>query len=166
MTGDVIAAMIGYYKGDARRINHFLKVFAFAKSIGEREGLDPALQEILEIAAVTHDIGIKPSEQKHSSTAGKYQEIEGPPVARELLMGLEYPTKLIERVCYLISRHHTYHDIDGLDYQILVEADFLVNLNEGQSGLNEVYSVREKVFRTQTGLEFLDRIFLCPSPGV
>ena len=166
MTGDVIAAMIEYYKGDARRINHFLKVFAFAKSIGECEGLDPALQEILEIAAVTHDIGIKPSEEKYNSTAGKYQEIEGPPVARELLRRLEYPPELIERVCFLISRHHTYHDIDGLDYQILVEADFLVNLHEGQSGLNEVQSVREKIFLTETGLKFLDRIFLCLPTGI
>lgn len=160
MTGDVIAAMIEYYQGDARRINHFLKVFAFAKSIGECEGLSPAMQEILEIAAVTHDIGIKPSEQKYNSAAGKYQEMEGPPVARELLTGLGYAQRLVERVCYLISRHHTYHEIDGKDYQILVEADFLVNLYEDQCGQNEIKSVREKIFRTKTGLEFLDRVFL------
>lgn len=166
MIGDVIAAMIEYYKGDVARINHFLKVYAFAKSTGEREGLDPVQQEILEVAAVTHDIGIKPSEQKYNSTAGKYQELEGPPVARELLTGLGYAPELIERVCYLIGRHHTYHGIDGLDYQILVEADFLVNLHEDESGLNEVESVREKIFRTKTGLEFLDYVFLCPSPGV
>ncbi|MEL7601677.1 MAG: HD domain-containing protein [Bacillota bacterium] len=166
MTGDVIAAMIEYYKGDVARINHFLKVFAFAKSIGEREGLDSALQEILEVAAVTHDIGIKPSEQKYNSAAGKYQELEGPPVAREMLTGLGYAPEIVKRVCYLIGRHHTYHGIDGLDYQILVEADFLVNLHEHQSGLDEVCSVREKIFRTKTGLEFLDRVFLCPSSGV
>ncbi len=165
MTGDVITAMIDYYQGDARRINHFLKVFAFAKAIGEREGLPPNTQEILEVAAVTHDIGIKPSEQKYNSTAGKYQEMEGPPVARDMLMGLGYAPELVERVCYLIGRHHTYHDIDGLDYQILVEADFLVNLDEGESGQEEILSVREKIFRTAAGLEFLERLFLCPLQG-
>ena len=35
---------------------------------------------------------------------------------------------MIRRVEYLVGHHHTYKDIDGLDYQILVEADFLVNI--------------------------------------
>ena len=160
MIGDVITAMIGYYKGDARRINHFLKVFAFAKSIGEREGLTSESQLILEVAAVTHDIGIKPSEQKYDSCAGEYQQLEGPPVAREMLMKLGYAPEVIERVCYLISKHHTYSNIDGLDYQILVEADFLVNLFEDQSSLSAVLSVRKKIFRTQTGIRYLDDLFL------
>jgi hypothetical protein len=50
--GQVINAMIGYYAGDVRRINHFLKVYGFAKAIGELEGLDESTQEILEIAAL------------------------------------------------------------------------------------------------------------------
>ncbi len=160
MIGDVITAMIGYYKGDARRINHFLKVFAFAKSIGELEGLAPEAQHILEVAAVTHDIGIKPSEQKYDSCAGEYQQIEGPPVAREMLKNLGHAPEVIERVCYLISKHHTYTNIDGLDYQILVEADFLVNLFEHESSLSAVLTARNKVFRTPTGLRYLDDLFL------
>ncbi len=160
MIGDVITAMIAYYKGEAGRINHFLKVYAFAKSIGEREGLETAAQQVLEVAAVTHDIGIKPSEQKYNSCAGPYQEQEGPPVARAMLRELGFPGELVERVCYLIGRHHTYTDIDGLDYQILVEADFLVNLFEDQSSLPAILSVRDKIFRTQTGKTYLDDLFL------
>lgn len=58
-TGRLIGEMINYYAADPRRINHFLKVYGFAKAIGEMESVNAETQEILEIAALTHDIGIK-----------------------------------------------------------------------------------------------------------
>ncbi len=160
MTGNVISAMIAYYKGDPRQINHFLKVYALAKSIGECEGLPEDTQRVLEIASITHDIGIKVSEEKYQSAAGPYQEQEGPPVARSMLTALSIDAPTIERVCYLIGRHHTYTGIGGLDYQILIEADFLVNLYEGSSAVSAVQSAREKIFRTATGIKYLDQMFL------
>ena len=75
-------AMIDYFDGDMRRINHLLKVYGFAKAIGELEGLDAQTQFILEVAALTHDIGIKVSERKYHSAAGNYQQLEGPAEAR------------------------------------------------------------------------------------
>lgn len=157
--GQLINEMITYYTGDARRINHFMKVYAYAKAIGELEGIEKGLQEILEVAAVVHDIGIKISEEKYQSSAGHYQELEGPKVAYDMLEKLGYERALIERVCYLIAHHHTYHDINGLDYQILVEADFLVNIYEDQMTINAIQSVEKKIFRTKTGLIFLRNCF-------
>ena len=157
---DLTRAMIDYYKGDTKRINHFLKVYAYAQSIGEQEGLDAYTQCVLEVAALTHDIGIKISEQKYNSSTGAYQQIEGPPIARQLLGKLAFELSLIDRVCYLISKHHTYTDIDGLDYQILVEADFLVNLDEDSSDLASIISVRDKIFKTNTGKSYLEKLFL------
>jgi HD-GYP domain len=158
-TGSVINEMIRYYAGDARRIQHFLKVYGFAKTIGEMENLSEELQEILEVASVVHDIGIKISEEKYQSSAGEYQQLEGPPIAKDMLSSLGYEKDLIERVCYLIAHHHTYHNIDGLDYQILVEADFLVNISEDAMSDSMIDSIKEKIFRTKTGLEFLTRIY-------
>lgn len=106
-TSIVINEMIGYYANDPRRVNHFLKVYSFSKSIGELEKLDEETQYILEIAAIMHDIGIKISEEKYNSSAGNYQEIEGPPVAREMLEKLGFHEKIIDRVCFLIGHHHT-----------------------------------------------------------
>ena len=160
MTGNVVSAMIDFYAGDIQRINHFLKVYALAKNIGECEGLSEEARQVLEIAAVTHDIGIKPSEEKYADCTGPHQELEGPPVARAMLHTLGYAPALIDRVCYLIAHHHTYTDIDSLDYQILVEADFLVNLHEGECTLDAVRSVREKLFQTAAGKSYLDRMFL------
>ena len=159
--GDVAAAMCAYNAGDARRVNHLMKVFAFAKTIGEREGLDAQTQEILEVAALTHDIGIRNSERKYGNCTGAHQQEEGPPEARALLIRLGATDALIERVCWLIAHHHTYANIKGLDYQILVEADFLVNAYEDEMDEDAIRTVQEKLFCTQTGKELLKKLYLC-----
>jgi uncharacterized protein len=126
----LLRAMISYDKGDPKRIHHFLKVYEFARLICDGEKVDTLTQQIAETAAIVHDIGIHMCEQKYSSSSGKYQEIEGPEEARKMLSGLYYADNIIERVCYLVGHHHTYTNIEGTDYRILVEADFLVNLYE------------------------------------
>lgn len=157
--GELIARMMGYYAHDTKRINHFMKVYAYAKAIGELEGLPERQQEILEAAAVVHDIGIHASEEKYGSSAGNYQQLEGPPLAEQMLRQLGYDEELVERVCYLVGHHHTYGAIVGEDYQILVEADFLVNLHEDNVSQEGIRSAREKIFRTRAGMEMLDQLF-------
>ena len=138
----------------------FYKGTQLCKAIGEREQLSPEELYILEAAAYTHDIGIKPAEEKYGSSAGKLQEQEGPAVARGMLMRLGFAENVIERVCYLIGHHHTYTGIEGRDYQILVEADFLVNLYEdgrpdGDGGFMPdkaaVETAYQRIFATETG---------------
>lgn len=148
---ELLTAMMEYDRGDAKRIQHFIKVYEFARIIGLMEGLDEKTQITLESAAVVHDIGIHISEQKYGSSSGKYQELEGPAEAKKLLDQLGWPKDVTERVCYLVGHHHTYHDMDGLDYQILVEADFLVNLFEDEVSENGCRHAYEKIFRTESG---------------
>ncbi len=156
----VMLAMIEYYRKDSKRIQHFIKVSAFARLIAEAEGLDETKVELIEIAGLVHDIGIKISEIIYQSSAGKYQEIEGPKLAKELLLELGFEDEFIERVCYLVGHHHTYSAIDGLDFQILVEADFLVNIAEEEINEKNVVSIRDKYFKTETGNKILDAIYL------
>lgn len=160
---DLIREMIAYEAGVPHRIQHFIKVYTFAKTIGESEHIPPEQQEILEIASIVHDIGIKPSLQKYGSSAGYYQEKEGPAPARALLEKLGMPETLIHRVCFLVGHHHTYNMIDGMDYQILIEADFLVNIFEEQWNGQKVDSIRKQCFRTKTGLNYLDTMFTVQS---
>ncbi|HIV25503.1 MAG TPA: HD domain-containing protein [Candidatus Scatomonas pullistercoris] len=155
----IFAQMVEYFQGDPRRIQHFVKVHAFARLIGHREGLDAAVQQRLEAAAYVHDIGIKAAEEKFGSSSGKLQEQEGPAEARKLLEKTGLDPEDVERICYLVGHHHTYHDIEGVDYQILVEADFLVNLYEDHSGLHAVRAAEEKIFRTKSGTDLLRRMF-------
>lgn len=147
----LMLAMIAYNNGDAKRIQHFIKVHAFAKLIGIEEGLDVETQYVLEAAALTHDIGIRNSEKKYGTCTGKQQEVEGPPEAEKLLQSLGFDAAVTERVCWLIAHHHTYNNIDSADYQILVEADFLVNLYEDGVGMDAVKTAYARIFKTQAG---------------
>ena len=158
-TYSLINSMISYYTGDPKRIQHFLKVFQFAKMIGEEEQLDPETQYILETAAIVHDIGIKIAEEKYGQCGGKLQEQEGPAEAERMLGKLGYPKNVIERVSYLVGHHHTYTDVEGQDYQILLEADFLVNLYEDGLEQEAVQTAYWTIFRTTSGKQICREMF-------
>lgn len=158
--GTIITEMVRYEQGEPERVHHFLKVHAFARVIGESEGLSEREQEILEVAAVLHDVGIRASLRKYGSSAGPYQEKEGPEIARGMLTRLGYDEAFIDRVCYLIAHHHTYDAIEGKDYQILVEADFLVNMLEEHMDPETVKNVLEKLFKTAKGTAYLKTMYL------
>lgn len=155
----VALEMIKYYAGDVKRINHFMKVHGFAKVIGEGENLDENTMFTLETAAYVHDIGIKMSEQKYNSSAGQYQEELGPAEAEKMLKKLGFDEDVIKRVSYLVGHHHTYSNIDGIDYQILIEADFIVNIFEDEIDADSIKSIREKIFKTETGKKILDNMY-------
>ena len=158
----VAEAMIALYSGDAKRIQHFIKVNAFAKLIAEGEGTDERTKEIISLAAYVHDIGIHESEKKYGSADGKYQEIEGPSLARALLTECGVDGEAIGRICHIVGKHHTYTDTDGIDYQIIVEADFIVNCYEDGISQGGVRNVLEKIFRTESGKKLLGESFLEP----
>lgn len=147
----ILRAMIAYDKGDAMRIHHLLKVHSFARLIGLGEQLDAATQFLLETAAVVHDIGIHKAEEVYGCSRGPYQEELGPAEAEALLTPLGLERSVIDRVMYLVGHHHTYSDIDGMDYQILVEADFLVNIYEDHVTPEAAKYAYTHIFRTETG---------------
>ena len=136
-------AMFRWERGCPARIQHFIKVHAFARLLAAAEGLTPETRFILEAAALTHDIGIKPSLEKYGSSAGPYQEKEGPAPAREMLGRLGFPATVTQRVCRLIGRHHTY----------------TVNLYEDGASPAAVAAAREKIFRTAAGRRILDEMY-------
>lgn len=152
--------MITFSEGNLHDINHFMKVYAFARTIGMSEQLDPEQQEILEISALVHDIACPLCRQKYGNTNGNHQEQEGGPLATALLSELALPQKLIERVSYLVAHHHTYTNVDGMDYQILLEADFLVNADESKMTGDAVEAAKENIFHTKTGKTLLQDIYL------
>lgn len=154
--GSVISAMCEYLQGNLHEVEHMLKVYGWAKAIGECEHLDAGTQRILEIAAVVHDIGIPAAIEKYGSDAGPYQEELGPGEARRLLEKLGCDTAAIDRVCTLVGRHHTIENVDGPDCRILLEADFLVNAAHKKLGRSALLAARESFFRTETGIRFLN----------
>ncbi len=156
---ELTVRMIDFYKGSAHDINHFLKVYAYAKTIGECERLDAKTQATLETAAVLHDIACPLCREKYGSARGDYQEKEGPALAQKLLEGLELPPALVDRVLYLIAHHHTPEAADGPDYQILLEADYLVNANEGGFSQENIRHTLDTLFKTTTGRALLRSVY-------
>lgn len=151
MTNKLHFAMIRLYQGYAKRIQHFCKVHSYSKLIGEMEKINEDTLFILEAAALTHDIGIHICEEKYGICNGKLQELEGPAIADKLLSELGFDAHVSERVQYLIGHHHTYDSIDGIDYQILVEADFLVNMYEDRLADETIEHAYNHIFRTDSG---------------
>ncbi len=159
MQDKLLLQMLTYYAGDPMRAQHFIKVHAFARLIGNCEGLDEKTMHILEAAAYVHDIGIKRAEELHGSSNGKLQEEFGPEIAREMLEGLGFEREVIDRICYLVGHHHTYSNIEGPDYQILVEADFLVNFYEDYTPAKAIAHTYDTIFKTETGKKLCTEMF-------
>ena len=152
-------AMIGLYHGDAKRIQHFCKVHSYAKLIAEMENVDAKTLFILETAALTHDIGIHLCEEKYGNCNGKLQEKEGPAIAEKLLSDLGFSGEVSERVQYLIAHHHTYNNIDGIDYQILIEADYIVNASESGYSQQAIRTFLEHTMKTAAGIRLTKTVF-------
>ncbi len=146
----VSRTMREYFGADKKRIDHALSVLGYAREIMTELRCD---REIVTAAALLHDIGIHEAERKYHSNAGKYQEIEGPPIARGMLRELGWPDRGIAEVCAIIAHHHTPGVIRTDNFQAVFEADWLVNLRDDFKHLPE--SGRKKLveqnIRTQAG---------------
>lgn len=151
-------AMIEYDK-DADRIQHFLKVHSLCHLIGVGEGLTDHELYTLEAAAYTHDIGIKAAYEKYGHQNGKLQEELGPDIAKQMLADLDFEGDVIERVAYLIGHHHTYTNVNDLDYRILLEADWLVNNLEYMQAGRNIYAGYDMIFRTKNGKHIFKNMF-------
>ena len=147
--------MIIFLKGDQKRVHHNLKVHSFTALLGHEEKTDDNQQLCLEIAGLLHDIGIHECERKYGSSAGNYQEIESPPIARKLLEPYELSEEILQRTLYIIGHHHSCKFIDGPDFQLLMEADFLVNMFEDNLNANQINGIEKNLFKSKTGIKLL-----------
>ena len=149
---NLMRAMIKYDGGDAPRIQHFVKVHDFARMIAIAEGMNEEDLFVLEAAAILHEVGIHVSEARYGNCDGKHQEELGPDEAKKVLSEVDgFTAAQIERICWLIAHHHTYDNINEIDYQILVEADFLVNIMEDGLSKEAALKAYESIFKTTCG---------------
>ena len=160
---NVLTKMITYSDGNKHDIAHFLKVYTYARMIGEMENLSERQQETLEIAAVIHDIACPVCREKYGNTSGSNQEKESPELVEDFLKDIEIDPEMKSRINYLVSHHHTYTNVDKMDYRILLEADFLVNADESEMSEAAVLTARERVFKTNTGKKLLTSIYKLPA---
>ncbi|MEI6274334.1 MAG: HD domain-containing protein [Prolixibacteraceae bacterium] len=156
---EVLSEMISRNRGDKKRIEHSLKVYGYAQLLGNLTGLTKEKRFVLELTAILHDIGIHVSESKFGISDGNKQEVEGPPVAREIMENIAVNPKIVDRVCYIISKHHTFSAIDGIDFQLLIEADFLVNAVEEGIDPEGIANFVTQNFKTESGKKLIGELF-------
>lgn len=146
----LVARMKDVFGRDEKRIGHALRVLDYAERINAVEGGDPL---VIRAAAILHDIGIQEAERKYGSAAGKYQEIEGPPIAEPILKENGLDPDRIAHICRIIANHHSARDIDTPEFRVLWDADWLVNLQEDYAAVDEAQrrTLIDTVFRTDTG---------------
>ena len=157
---DAIEKMIDFSHGNLHDIDHFLKVWAYAAAIGKQEELDERTQQTLELAAIVHDIACPLCRIKYGNTDGKNQERESAPLVETFFAGMPDGAADVARISFLVSHHHTYTNVDGPDYQILLEADFLVNAGESAYSRTAIENAKARVFRTAAGIRLIDSIYL------
>jgi len=155
----IMERMIAFSDGNIRDINHLICVWSYAKTIGELEKLDLDTQFILEVTAITHDIACPLCRRKYGNAGGKLQEREGDPLVRSFLSDKGLTEVQIERVAFLVGHHHTLAGIDGLDWQILVEADYIVNAAENGYSRSNIEHFIENNMRTESGKRLACSVF-------
>ncbi len=151
--------MIAFDAGDPDLIQHFTKVFAYSALIARAEGLDARTAEILEAAALVHDIAIPLCNEKYGAHPGPLQEREGPPLVRQLLAGTDFSEEETARICTLVGEHHTWTPVDGIDHQILLEADLLVNAFENGYSREDLAQALKTRVATAAGRQIFGRMF-------
>ena len=155
----LIKEMKEVFRTDLKRINHALAVLNYAEQIQSVEGGDPF---IVTAAAILHDIGIQEAERKYNSSAGKYQEIEGPPIAKKILENYGVDENSLEHICKIIANHHSARDIDTTEFRIIWDADWLVNLpgETADADKAKLKKIIDKTFKTTTGHKMATELFI------
>lgn len=155
----IMQKMIAASDGNIHDIDHLIRVWSYARTIGKLEHLPEETQLILEVAAIIHDIACPLCRAKYGNTNGKHQEEEGAVLAKEFLADTGMTQEQIERAAYLVGHHHTLTGIDGLDWQILIEADYIANATENGYGEQNVRSFIQKVMKTDSAKRLAQAVF-------
>ena len=143
---------------DMKRVNHALKVAQYAEEILKIEGGHPL---VVLGAAYLHELGIKEAEEKYGSASAEDQEKEGKAIAEDILTKLNVQRTIINEVCDIIGHHHQPRKTETLNFQILYEADWLVNMEENgvSKDPKKLEDIIEKNFKTVTGKKLATELF-------
>ena len=132
-----------FYHGDPMKIQHFVRVYTLARSIGELERLPDEEQEYLELASLVHGVG------------------GSDPLAavRDILRACGVEEEVIMHVCHIVTNMENYEHIASLEHQIFIEARSIVDFKENDVKTDEIIKTAEKRFITNSGKLFLKRAF-------
>ena len=121
----VLAAMRAAFAGLPYGIEHTERVVANVEAVLDGEAAPAATREVAFLAAVLHDIGAAEAMRTHGSVEARYQELEGPAIARDILARADVPPEIVARVCHIVGHHHTPSAVDGLEFEAVWDGDLI-----------------------------------------
>lgn len=144
---------------------HAHSVWLIAKTIAEEEGLDKDQMDLVEKAAIIHDVSCPLCRSLYGKAEGRMQEVHSREVIDPLLSILNWSKETKEKLISIASRHHTYSDSDSIEEVVLKEADALVNLSGMEEfDVNQAIWFGANVFRTKTGKYLLEKLITANLP--
>lgn len=148
-----------YFGIDTKRIGHAKNVLNFAEELLRHEKAD---WHIVIPASILHDVGIKVAEEKYGSSAGHYQEKEGPEIAKKILLKIGFEREDIDEICTIIAHHHSPGKVNTQNFKVLYDADWLVNLKDevDTTDKTKLRKTIEKLFLTDMGKKLAERVYL------
>ncbi len=130
--------------------------------------IEPADWHIVLPAALLHDVGLKAAEEKHGSAEPHWQELEGPPLARAILLKLGFQLNDIDEICDIVGHHHSPEAPgrrDNPNFRLVYDADCLVNLRQLAQGKSreETAGLIRELFLTEAGRRLAAQRYLSGS---
>lgn len=151
--------MVEWEIGEPKRMQHFFKVHTFAKLIAQSENIKDDTLYTIEVAALVADVGVKLAKAQDFKAPIELQDKEGVVAAKKMLSGLGFSGEVIERVCFMIGNRRDLENIKGMDFRILLEAEYLVNLYEQLAKKDTFVIANKKVFKTKTGTALFKKMY-------
>ena len=151
----LLALALTYEQGHSRRSRHILSVLRLTQLIADGEEVKGEEREALLAAAILHDIPIRYCKEAYGDACQENQRREAVRMVPEFLQKAGYPPQTAQQVLPLVLDHHCYEKKPGPLLQILMEADLLVNLLEGEP-VSPKFA--RGFFKTQEGKGLLEAI--------
>ncbi|MFA5424701.1 MAG: hypothetical protein WC374_12680, partial [Phycisphaerae bacterium] len=85
-----------------------------------------------------------------------------PPIAKKILLKNAFTESDIDHICAIIANHHSAKNIDTLEFRVIWDSDWLVNIPD-ELDLADKPALRsfiEKIFKTTAGKEIAITTFL------
>ena len=87
------------------------------------------------------------------------QEEEGAILTRKFLAESGLTPEAVDRICFLVGHHHTTEDVQGMDWQILLEADYIVNAGESHFAREDMEEFVSRVLKPQASKQLMRDIY-------
>lgn len=148
-----------YAKEDITQLLHTTNVVFYTTLIATNEKYSEHQIQLLEAAALLHDIGCPNARKLYGKSLPIYQETEGKKLVPDFVKQITtFTSQDKEWLANVVGTHHQQNQAKALHFEPLYEADMIVNILEGYYPIINVTSYY-KAMMTNSGKKLFVNIF-------